>query len=233
MNKINYKIRVSEAADVSSRLVSLFAAEVNLQKDSFLKNLFDKIEEQTEAISMAIKKETAVSKLEEADNLRDETIFNLNNILVGYRSMRSVEIKESAEKVYAVFQRYGTRLTRENYSSASAHIDSLLRDLAVPEIDAAVEKLAGVEETIEELRVRQNAFHNERMAYEKALSVQETIATATSIKKPLLDLINGKLVTFLTAMEGEARYENLTKVITQVIDSANEIISRRNKKSEK
>lgn len=233
MNKVSYKIRIAEVADVATRLVNVYAEETNLQNDVFLKSLFEKIDTQAKAISAAIKKETVVSKLEELDKLRDETIYNLNNILVGYRSMRVAEIKESAEKIYAVFERYGTKITRENYSSGSAHIESLLRDLDATELEEAIGKLSGVSETIEELRTRQKEFQTEQKTYEKALSAQETSATASSFKKPIMELINGKLVAFLTAMKGEERYENLTNHITQIIDRANETVSRRTKKIEK
>lgn len=233
MNKISFKIRVSEIADVAHRLVNIFAKEASLQNDVFLKNLFAKIELQATAISIAIKKETAVSKLEEADNLRDETIINLHNILVGYRSMRTREIKESAEKIYAVFERYGTKITRENYSSESGHIESLLRDLAATDLQEAIGKLSGVAETIEELRTRQKAFHTEQQTYEKALSAQGTSESATALKKTLLELINNKLVYFLIATNTEAHYQNLSNLVAQIINSTNETILRRSKKTDK
>lgn len=227
---MNYKTRVSEVADIALRLVGLYAQETTLQTDVFLKNLFVEIEKQASELSKAIKKEAAISKLEEADNLRDETIINLNNILIGYRSMRSAEIKESAEKLYAIFERYGTKITRENYSSESAHIESLLRDLSATELQDAIGKLLGVSDTIEELRTRQTAFHSERMAYEKALSVQGATASATSLKKQLIEIINTKLVSYLSALQEEASHSDFAKVVAQVIDSANETVLRRNKK---
>ena len=230
MKKIQTIIRVSEIADVAQRLVGLFKQETTLQNDTFLKNLFAQIEIQGTALSVAIKKETAVSRLEEVDALRDETIMNLNNILIGYRSMRSLEIKEKAEKVYAVFQRYGTRIVRENYASESAHIESLLRDLSATDLQEAINGLSGVADTISELRERQTAFHTEQMAYEKALSQQGVSASASSFKKPLLELINTKLVSFFIAMKDEATYENFAQVVAQVIDNINETISRRAKK---
>ncbi|MFJ1328230.1 MULTISPECIES: DUF6261 family protein [Capnocytophaga] len=230
MKRLLTIVRVSELADIAHRLVGLFHQENELQTDTFLKNLFEKIDTQATALSVAIKKEVAVSKLEEADNLRDETIMNLSNILLGYRSMRSPEIRESAEKLYAVFDRYGTKITRENYSSESAHIESLLRDFSATELQEAIGKLLGVSDTIEELRTRQTAFHTERMAYEKSVSEQEFDESATALKKPLLGLINTKLISYLAALQEESTYANFAKVVSQVIDDANATINRRGKK---
>ncbi|MFJ1473050.1 DUF6261 family protein [Capnocytophaga cynodegmi] len=230
MKRLLTIVRVSELADIAHRLVGLFHQENELQTDAFLKNLFEKIDTQATALSVAIKKEVAVSKLEEADNLRDETIMNLSNILLGYRSMRSLEIRESAEKLYAVFDRYGTKITRENYSSESAHIESLLRDFSATELQEAIGKLLGVSDTIEELRTRQTAFHTERMAYEKSVSEQGFDESATALKKPLLGLINTKLISYLAALQEESTYANFAKVVSQVIDDANATINRRGKK---
>lgn len=233
MKKINHKVRVSEVADIAHRIVTLFKEETGLQKETFLKNLFAEMEKQVLNLSESIKKEIAVSRLEELDGLRDETIFNLHNILVGYRSMRSAEIKEKAEKLYVIFQRYGTATTRESYATASAHIEALLKDFSATELQETIEGLSGVSETIEELRTRQANFRTEQMAYEKALSLQQATASATTLKKPLLDLINTKLVSFFTATQDDAPYKNFAKVLNQVIDSLNESIARRAKNTAK
>lgn len=230
MKKINNKIRVSETANIAKRLVELFKQEKELQKDVFLKKLFSEIETQQLSLSEAMKKEMAVSKLEELDALRDETIFNLHNILLGYRSMRMPEVKEKADKLYTIFQRYGTGIARENYASASGHIESLLKDFSSPDLEEVISGLMGVSETIEELKTRQSTFHTEQMAYEKALSVQQNTASATTLKKPLLDLINTKLVSFFIATQEDEPYKSFAKVVNQVIDNANETITRRSKK---
>lgn len=233
MKKINHKVRVSEVADIAHRIVTLFKEETGLQKETFLKNLFAEMEKQVLNLSESIKKEIAVSRLEELDGLRDETIFNLHNILVGYRSIRIAEVKEKAEKLYAVFKRYGTKITRESYASASAHIEALLKDLSATDLQEAINGLLGVSETIEELRTRQANFRTEQMAYEKALSLQQATESATTLKKPLMDLINVKLVSFFTATKEEEAYKNFAQLVSQVIDNANESITRRAKNTAK
>lgn len=230
MKKLNSKLRVSEMEDFATRLVERFKEEQSLANDAFLKLLFEELEAKATEISVAIKRETATSKLDAADKLRDETIRNLNNVLQGYRSISLPEIKESADKLYTVFDRYGIKITRESYSSESAHIKSLLRDFAAEDLQPAIEKLLGVAETIEELRTRQEAFQNERVAYDKALAEQGSKASATVLKKPLVDLINVKLIPFLTAMGQSEVYKNFSGTVSQLVENTNSAIARRTKK---
>lgn len=230
MKKINSKIRVSELADASLRMIDLYKKESALSKDAILKPLFAEIETQNTALSVAMKKEIAVSNLEKADELRDESIRNLYDILKGYKAMRSVEVKTAAEALLLIFDKYGVAITRESYASESALIESMLRDFSVAEAVENIEKLTEVKETLAEIRDRQTAFHNERLAYEKSLSDKGSTASATALKKPFLDLINVRLVSFLTSVEQVDLYKNFASVIAQVIKDANEAVERRVKK---
>ncbi len=171
MKKLSTKIRISELADVSARLVALFKGEKSLAEDVFLKPLFAQIEEKSVALSVAIKKESVISKLDELDGLRDDTIRDLRSALAGYASLRTAEIKESAEQLLAIFDRYGLKIVKENFSEESGHIESMLRDFSEAPAKALVEKLGGIKEILQELQERQSAFNTERVAYEKTLSV--------------------------------------------------------------
>ncbi|CEN47187.1 conserved hypothetical protein [Capnocytophaga canimorsus] len=64
----------------------------------------------------------------------------------------------------------------------------------------------------------------------KSVSEQEFDESATALKKPLLGLINTKLISYLAALQEESTYTNFSKVVSQVIDDANTTINRRGKK---
>lgn len=230
MKKLDAKIRVAELADVSARLVEIYKSETSLVEDSFFKPLFDQIKERALALSIAIKKENAISKLEELDEQRDNTIRDLKNALVGYASLRTAEIRGSAEQLLTIFERYGLKVIRENYASQSGHIDSMLRDFSTEPALALVEKLADVKEILEELQERQTAFNTERMAYEKSLSELGTTPSASSLKKPLLDLLNVKLMNYLIATKEVEKYQSFAATVAQAFDEMNETIARRSKK---
>ncbi len=230
MKKLSTKIRISELADVSARLVALFKGEKSLAEDVFLKPLFAQIEEKSVALSVAIKKESVISKLDELDGLRDDTIRDLRSALAGYASLRTAEIKESAEQLLAIFDRYGLKIVKENFSEESGHIESMLRDFSEAPAKALVEKLGGIKEILQELQERQSAFNTERVAYEKTLSVQGATASASVLKKPLLELLNAKLLSFLTAMKEQENYRGFAAGVARFIDEMNETIARRGKK---
>lgn len=229
MKKLHSTIRISELADISLRIGDFYKKETALSEDNFLKSLFAEIGEKTSEISVAMKKETAYSQLENADDLRDETIKNLYAILNGYKAMRNPDIKASAEYLLTIFEKYGLKIIRESYASESAHIESMLMDFSSEDAKKYIAKLSEVAETIAELRERQTAFHTERMTYEKSLSESKNMPSASSLKKPLLDLINQKLVSFLTAMKDIEAYKNFYAVIEQIIKDANELTARRKK----
>ncbi len=230
MKKLSTKIRISELADVSARLVALFKGEKSLAEDVFLKPLFAQIEEKSVALSVAIKKESVISKLDELDGLRDDTIRDLRSALAGYASLRTAEIKESAEQLLAIFDRYGLKIVKENFSEESGHIESMLRDFSEAPAKALVEKLGGIKEILQELQERQSAFNTERVAYEKTLSVQAATPSASVLKKPLLELLNAKLLSFLTAMKEQENYRGFAAGVARFIDEMNETIARRGKK---
>lgn len=81
MKPLNYQSRITEVGDVANRLAVLYKGTATLQDDAFLKNLLSEIQTQGDAITEAIKKDKAVSKLEDADAERDEAIRVLDKML--------------------------------------------------------------------------------------------------------------------------------------------------------
>lgn len=229
MNRISTKIRLTELADLATRLCSSYEENTELQHDAFLKKNFSLIKEQTISLVQSISKDTAVSNLKQADKQRDTAVLSLSNLLVGYRSAPHQATKESATLLYQIFTKYGTKITRESYSSSTSLIDSMLRDFAQEEAQKHIETLLYVKESIAQVAKEQEAFVKERKKYEKELSVQTSTPSATQLKKPLMNLINIKIIYYLTAMEGDTQYESLSNMVKQMIDSTNLTIQRRSK----
>ncbi|MDO4229770.1 MAG: DUF6261 family protein [Capnocytophaga sp.] len=235
MNKLNTSARTTEVDDVSDRLLVLFQKETALQEEAFLKSTFAEIETLSEQITEAIKRDVSLSKLEDADLRRDNLVRSLNNALVGYRSLPVASLRENADKLYAVFSKYGVKITKENYATESSLIEALLKDLSAPELKTAIESLSGVGEIITQLRAEQTAFTEIRTAHEKALSTQKNLPSASSLKRPLLEAINGKLVPYLVAMKiaNPSSYKEFAEAVAQIIEATNVVIKRRsNSKNE-
>lgn len=235
IKKLKVNARITEVDDISDRLLSLYKKEVELQSDSFLKELFNDLEKQSVLLTDTMNKEVSLSKLDVIDARRVKAIRNLNNAITGYLSMPVDEFEAPAKLLSSIFKRYGISITRENYSSKTSLIESLLKELSLPQVQRHIEVLRGVSEVIAVIRKEQTAFINERMNYEVALSLKNSEMTPTSIKKAVMDNINTKLINYLMTMcmVDREKYYNFAKLVSQVIDNVNGAIQKRKKDAKK
>ena len=235
MNKLNTSVKVTELGDTALRLVKAFKAVVAVQNDAFLTKTFAEIEKQATAMTSAVKSDQALSKLEEADAKRDQAIRVLDKLLKGYENIPLENLKTHAKKLAEIFKKYGVKITGENYASQSTLINSLLGDFSATELKPSIEALAGVKEALAEIQTKQNAFAALRSDYEKAQVSQKEKSSATSLRKPLLELINKKAVPYLVAMSvaQPELFKNLTAEASEIITSTNEAIKARSKKEKK
>ena len=235
MNKLNTSVKVTELGDTALRLVKAFKAVVAVQNDAFLTKTFAEIEKQATAMTSAVKSDQALSKLEEADAQRDQAIRVLDKLLKGYENIPLENLKTHAKKLAEIFKKYGVKITGENYASQSTLINSLLGDFSATELKPSIEALAGVKEALAEIQTKQNAFAALRSDYEKAQVSQKEKSSATSLRKPLLELINKKAVPYLVAMSiaQPELFKNLTAEASEIITSTNEAIKARSKKEKK
>ncbi len=235
MNKLNTSVKVTELGDTALRLVKAFKAVVAVQNDAFLTKTFAEIEKQATVMTSAVKSDQALSKLEEADAQRDQAIRVLDKLLKGYENIPLENLKTHAKKLAEIFKKYGVKITGENYASQSTLINSLLGDFSATELKPSIEALAGVKEALAEIQTKQNAFAALRSDYEKAQVSQKEKSSATSLRKPLLELINKKVVPYLVAMSiaQPELFKNLTAEASEIITSTNEAIKARSKKEKK
>ena len=227
MNKVISKVRVTEVDGLSDALVRLYKADEGVSSDAFLKSVMDEIEKLSVAITTAIKKDKVLSNLEEADGVRDEAVKNLSTLLDGYEVFPVAAKKEAALKLKSIFDKYGKSITTANYVSESSLIESLLEDFSNEE--ETVCALDGIKEILEQIRSAQDSFVKASDEYNAASSVKTE--SASSLKKPLLSLINDKLIPYITAMQmaNSAVYADFATKAEGEIKRVNEIVSRRGK----
>ena len=227
MNKVISKVRVTEVDGLSDALVRLYKADEGVSSDAFLKSVMDEVEKLSVSITTAIKKDKVLSSLEEADGVRDEAVKNLSTLLDGYEVFPVAAKKEAAKKLKAVFDKYGKSITTANYVSESSLIESLLEDFSNEE--ETVGALDGIKEILEQIRSAQDSFAKASDEYNAASAVKTE--SASSLKKPLLSLINDKLIPYITAMQmaNSAVYADFATKAGGEIKRVNEIVSRRGK----
>lgn len=232
MKPLNYQARVTELGNTALRLVKAFKAAPAVQGDSFLLRTFLEIEQQANEMTSAVKKDQALSKLEEADAQRDQAIRVLDKLLKGYENIPLEPLKDHAKKLRDIFKKYGVKITSENYASQSTLIGSLLEDFSAIELVPSVDTLTGVREALAEIKIKQETFASLRSDYEKAQVSQKEKSSATSLRKPLLDLINKKVMPYLVAMSiaQPEMFKNFSAEAAEIIASNNEAIKARSKK---
>ncbi|MFK8278964.1 DUF6261 family protein [Capnocytophaga canimorsus] len=232
MKNLHFNSRITEVGDVANRLAVLYKGTTTLQDDAFLKNLLSEVQTQGDAITEAIKKDKAVSKLEDADAERDQAIRVLDKMLKAYEVFPVENTRAHGQKIATIFKKYGVKITEENYSSESNLIDSLLKDLSASEVQASVTALSGVSEAIAQIRTTQEEFARLRLQYEEAFTENHSKVSASSLRKPLLGLINKKLIPYLVAMTlvDGAKYTAFADKVAKIIDDMNEVVKARGKK---
>ena len=229
MNKMNAKARVTEVDALSDALVRLYKADTGIAEDAFLKTVMAEVETLSAQLTTAIRQDKVLSSLEEADGVRDEAVKSLGTLLDGYAAIPIVSKKEAAEKLRAIFAKYGKSITTANYASESSLIESLLEDFGKSDAQESAKVLDGVAEILEQIRTAQDAFVKASDEYTAASSAKAE--SASSLKKPLVSAINDRLVPYLTAMAmaNGTVYGDFALKAEKEISRVNETVLRRGK----
>ncbi len=232
MKKIRTIARVTELDTLSDALVRLYKADGGIAGDEYLQGVMAEIESLSAKLTTAIMSDKIVSTLTEADKKRDEVIRSFRTLLNGYAVIPFAEKKAAAEKLLAVFSKY-KEITGENFLSESSLVESLIQDLGAADLAASIAMLEGVAEYLADLRTAQDEFN--KASDELTAAQLKKGESATSLKKPLFDAINNKLVPYLTAMNlansavygdfiarAEAEISRTNAAVTKRIKEANQ-----------
>ncbi|GIJ96615.1 hypothetical protein CAPN001_11840 [Capnocytophaga stomatis] len=226
-------VRITEMADTAKQLVMLYKSEAGLANDPILKPVFTQVEALAEELSQAIKSDKILSEVDKADDVRDDLVRQLDKYLKSYANIPVESLRKSGERLYAVFSKYGVGITRESYSVESAHIESLLKDLAEASLQADISALEGIAPTIESLKTAQADFDQKRLTYEKNMAAQSKRPKSAHLKKLLLKQINVGLIPYLTSATfvSPETFTHFADTIAQIINTINSNIIGRSKKS--
>lgn len=231
MKKLISKIRNAEADGLSDTIVRLFKADAAAQQDAFLTATMARLETLSQQITTATMQDKAVSTLKAADSARDEAIRTLGTILAAYAVFPIAEKQARAVPLKAVFDKYAKAgITAANYTSESSLTESLLEDFAAAGLADNIAALEGVAESLAQIRERQDAFTAARDAY--ATAAANKGATASSFNKPIVSLINDKLIPYLDAMviAENADCAAFARNVAAEIARMNETVAKRIKK---
>jgi len=231
MNKLKTAVRNAEVDGLSDTLTRLFKADLKAQTDAFLRATMTELETLSEKITTAILQDKTLSTLDAADSARDEAIKTLGTVLAAYAVFPIASKKELAAPLKAVWDKYAKAgITGANYTSESSMVESMLEDFAADSLAGNIANLEGVAEAITAIRAAQDEFTKANDEYVKASTNKG--ASASSYNKPIVSLINDKLVPYLNAMviAGNENCAEFAKGVAAEIERANAAIAKRGSK---
>lgn len=230
MNKLKSSVRIDELDGLSDTILRFYKTDENAKDDTFLAIQMGKLEDLSVRITKAVLRGKIISTLSEKDEARISTVAAIGKVLNGYKSMLDDETKRAASYLDAIYSRYKeSGLVRKNYKAKSSLIESLIGDFSEEEALSCIGKLKGVASLVSSLREAQDAFTAASDRYVRAVNLKGE--SASSLKEPMLSLINGTLVPYLTTMAGAGNtaLSGLSKDIESEIKRVNTMISTRAK----
>ncbi|MCQ2594644.1 MAG: DUF6261 family protein [Treponemataceae bacterium] len=231
MKKLRSQIRNTEIDGFSDTVLRLYKDDALAQKEEFLSGLMAELDELSSQITSAILQDRALSMLDAADCERDEAIKTLGAVLGAYAVFPIAAKKELSLPLKAIYDKYAKAgIVTANYASESSMIESLLEDFAAKEIAGNIAGLEGVAEAIGAIRTAQDAFTKANDDYVKANASKS--ASASSYNKPIVSLVNERLVPYLSTMQimGNKNCAGFAKNIEVEISRMNESIAKRSGK---
>ncbi|MBD5448456.1 MAG: hypothetical protein HDR32_12170 [Treponema sp.] len=228
--KVNGKTRTTELDALSDAMEREYAAacasgSTAVAKDAVLKAQFAQLANLSARNTTAIRQDVVVSTLDEADSARDSATRDLFTLAGGYTASPFAEVKSAAVGVCAVLDKYGRGMTGKNYADQTALTESLLEDLGAEKIAAQVKSLSGVAELVAQLRSAQDGFAAAHDGYIRAKAGKGE--SASSLKKPIVSLINDNIVPYLNIVAAMDGYADFVAAVAGNIKSTNDTVARR------
>lgn len=228
MKKISTNLKNSVAASLLRELISLWndakkklgeAADANIEFSARqLETLVDELER-------AIKRLSVSSNLEEKDSVRDDILRRLRTILAGYAAFPDsfVELRVAAEKLSAIFDRYGLKTAIASFAEETGLLNSMLKDFEDADATAEAKKLVAVPETIAELKAANEEFSRVSKEFSQNVAANADQRSATVVKKEILNLVNNSLLPYLSAIAvtKKAEYSEFAIAVGKSVDRAN------------
>ncbi len=230
VTKVINNVRVTELDALSDAMEREYRlacgdGQTAVGKDAVLKAQFGQLADLCARNTTAIKQDAVVSTLDEADSARDAATRDLFTLAGGYTASPFAEVRAAATDVCAVLDKYGRGMTGKNYADQTALTESLLEDLGAEKVAAQIKVLSGVAELVASLREAQDGFAAAHDGYVRAKAVKGE--SASSLKKPIVALINDNIVPYLNIVAAMDGYADFIAAVAGNIKSTNDTVSRR------
>ena len=230
MPKINVNVRVAVADTLSDTLVRIYQDAVAenpdgaLAKDANLAAIMGELASLSADLTRAIKQDRVSLSLDEADSARDKLLSRFFALLAGYGAIPNAQKQEAAEKLLAVSAKY-KGIASESFARESALLESMLEDFAADDLKAPIALLEGVGDLLASLREAQDRFNKES---DNATDVHTGKGdSASAMKKPLLAVINEKVIPYVSALRAVEAYKAFAAKCEFEVGKANGSVGRK------
>ena len=226
--KLINNVRVTELDALSGAMEREYKAACGdgstaVAKDTVLAGLFAQLIDLSARNTTAIKQDAIVSTLDEADSKRDSVTRDIFTLTNGYTASPFAEVKTAAADLCATLDKYGRGMTSKGYAEQTSLTESLLEDLG--KVTEKIAALSGVAELVASLREAQDGFASAHDAYIKAKA--DKGESASSLKKPIVSLINDNIVPYLNIVAAMEGYADFIAAVAGNIKSTNDTVARR------
>lgn len=229
MLKLNCNVRATELDTVSDSLIKIYNRHQEISGDNFLRETFQHISKLSDDITQAIRRDKIKISLTGVDNERDKILLRISKLLDGFVGMSTKEQVDSAIRLKKTFDKFGMKITRENYIEESSLIEGLLIALSTDESRRDISNLQGFDLVINELRVAEDKFKDTMIKYNSMRRIKSETVHASDIKKELLAYINKHLVVYLNSLilTNREEYFQFANEVDDMITRANKTIKLR------
>ncbi|CAG37725.1 unknown protein [Desulfotalea psychrophila LSv54] len=228
ISKVRESSRNADINNLATRILKEFSKN-DWSSDTYLSPILTELTTLDDDFTLALNRLEAYSQLAEKDEVRDEAIRALFYLVDGYTYIPLPKMKEAAAVIDAVLSQYGMGIQREDYSAESARINSLLTDLAEPDIVKAIANLKGMDDSISILATAQEEFENIAMSQGELIAGKESLASATRLKAEVIQITNGSLIEYMNVMSKvkPETFASISADIAQFVKQNNELAKRR------
>ena len=223
MVQIISNLTVGEQCALFKTVGSFYESHPEIAENAKLKELFASLFERNEAVIKASNKVDTSLRLDKADYERDDAVRKFFAVAEGGAAQVDEAEAAAAEKVLAVLNSYGRKITALSFSEETTKIESLIKDLEQGETAQALKVLHGGEASKERLRKAQDAFLALYAEKSTSQTAQESEKSACEQKKALRDFYNQSVLPYLQALcvlEGE-KYDSFVSELNAEISRVN------------
>ncbi|MCG8411212.1 MAG: DUF6261 family protein [Bacteroidales bacterium] len=234
--KILSKCDADEAKNIAKN--SIFELEQgNFTEDTYLAGIKLNLTTETNSLSDSIgveRKHEYTTELAQKDEIFDKRVICFKTFVSANTYSSDVQIAANAEKIWNKIESFDPLFYKLGYEKELARAFSMIEELEQPDVKTILDSLVGATNPLADVKSAAKDLIDLYRKNQNVLAQKETIVPSSTQKKTVIQIINEKLLPYLSVMS-EVKGGDYKKVhtnITQYIETVNTKIRTRLKRVE-